>query len=51
MDRAQQLLAKKREFLVPCVYHFYKNPPVLVRGQGANLFDTDDKRYLDCFSG
>jgi 4-aminobutyrate aminotransferase-like enzyme len=51
MDRAQQLLAMKRDFLVPCVYHFYQRPPVLVRGEGTYLFDADGRRYLDCYSG
>jgi 4-aminobutyrate aminotransferase-like enzyme len=51
MDRAQQLLAAKKEFLVPCVYHFYQRPPVLVRGEGAYLFDAEGRRYLDCYSG
>jgi 4-aminobutyrate aminotransferase-like enzyme len=50
-DLAQKLLAKKRDLLVPCVYHFYKDPPALVRGEGAYLFDETGKRYLDCFSG
>jgi 4-aminobutyrate aminotransferase/4-aminobutyrate aminotransferase/(S)-3-amino-2-methylpropionate transaminase len=45
------LLELKREFLVPCVYHFYRRPPVLVRGEGAHLFDAEGRRYLDCFSG
>lgn len=35
MDLTQQLLATKKEYLVPCVYHFYQRPPVLVRGEGA----------------
>jgi 4-aminobutyrate aminotransferase/4-aminobutyrate aminotransferase/(S)-3-amino-2-methylpropionate transaminase len=51
MDRAQQLLAKKRDFLVPCVYHFYQRPPVLVRGEGAYLIDAQGRRYLDCYCG
>jgi 4-aminobutyrate aminotransferase-like enzyme len=51
MDLAQKLLAAKREYLVPCVYHFYQRPPVLVRGEGAYLFDAAGRRYLDCFSG
>ena len=51
MNPTDKLLAKKREFLVPCVYHFYKNPPVLVRGDGAYLFDSAGRQYLDCFSG
>src|SRR5471030_2471029 len=51
MDFTQQLLTQKKDFLVPCVYHFYQRPPVLVRGEGAYLFDADGRRYLDCFSG
>jgi 4-aminobutyrate aminotransferase-like enzyme len=51
MDRAQRLLATKKDFLVPCVYHFYQRPPVLVRGEGAYLFDAEGLRYLDCYSG
>jgi 4-aminobutyrate aminotransferase-like enzyme len=51
MNPCEQLLAAKRDFLVPCVYHFYQRPPVLVRGEGAYLFDTDGRRYLDCYSG
>jgi 4-aminobutyrate aminotransferase-like enzyme len=51
VDRAQQLLACKREYLVPCVYHFYQRPPVLVRGEGAYLFDDQGRRYLDAYSG
>ncbi|HTU16803.1 MAG TPA: aspartate aminotransferase family protein [Gemmataceae bacterium] len=51
MDRAEQLLAAKRDFLVPCVYHFYQRPPALVRGEGAYLFDSEGRRYLDCYCG
>ncbi len=51
MDATERLLAAKREYLVPCVYHFYQRPPVLVRGEGAYLFDAEGRRYLDCFSG
>jgi 4-aminobutyrate aminotransferase-like enzyme len=51
MDQAQELLACKREYLAPCVYHFYQRPPVLIRGEGAYLFDAEGRRYLDCFSG
>jgi|SRR5579875_81580 4-aminobutyrate aminotransferase-like enzyme len=51
MNYAEQLLAAKRDFLVPCVYHFYQRPPVLVRGEGAYLFDSEGRRYLDCYSG
>ena len=51
MDRVQRLLAAKKDFLVPCVYHFYQRPPVLVRGEGAYLFDAEGRRYLDCYAG
>lgn len=51
MDLRERLLAAKRDFLVPCTYHFYQRPPVLVRGEGAYLFDADGRAYLDCFSG
>jgi alanine-glyoxylate transaminase/(R)-3-amino-2-methylpropionate-pyruvate transaminase len=51
MDPAEPLLAAKRDYLVPCVYHFYRRPPVLVRGEGAYLFDAAGRRYLDGFSG
>ena len=49
--QSNSLLATKRDFLVPCVYHFYQRPPVLVRGEGAYLFDAEGRRYLDCYSG
>jgi 4-aminobutyrate aminotransferase-like enzyme len=51
MTRTEQLLATKKDFLVPCVYHFYKQPPVFVRGEGVYLFDSEGRRYLDCYSG
>jgi 4-aminobutyrate aminotransferase-like enzyme len=48
MDLTQQLLATKKDFHMPCVYHFYQRPPGLVRGEGAYLFDAEGRRYLDC---
>src|SRR6202163_4462824 len=51
MDLTQKLLANKKDYLVPCVYHFYQRPPVMVRGEGAYLFDAEGRRYLDCYSG
>lgn len=51
MDSTDWALAAKRDFLVPCVYHFYQRPPVLVRGEGAYLFDSTGRRFVDCFSG
>jgi 4-aminobutyrate aminotransferase-like enzyme len=48
---AEELLAAKARYLLPCVYHFYQRPPVIVAGKGAYLFDREGKRYLDCYSG
>lgn len=48
---AESLLALKAEYLIPCVYHFYKRPPVIVAGEGVWLMDADGHRYLDCYSG
>jgi len=45
------VLARKKQFLLPCVYHFYKHPPVFTRGQGLYLYDSKGKAYLDFFSG
>lgn len=46
-----EVLRKKREYLIPCVYHFYNQPMQLVRGEMQYLFDDTGKRYLDCFAG
>jgi acetylornithine/succinyldiaminopimelate/putrescine aminotransferase len=50
-SQAQEMLALKDDYLVPCVYHFYKDPPVIVRGEGCHLFDDMGRCYLDCLSG
>jgi 4-aminobutyrate aminotransferase-like enzyme len=47
----EELLALKKEFLFPCLYHFYQDPPILVKGEGCWLIDSAGKRYLDCYSG
>ena len=48
---AKRLLDIKSRHQWPCVYHFYRNPPVIARGEGVFLFDTAGKRYLDAYSG
>ena len=47
----QILLAKKKEYLIPCVYHFYQDPPQIVRAQGQYLYDHTGKKYLDLYAG
>lgn len=46
-----ELMALKQRYLIPCVYHFYKDPPVYIAGEGAYLIDRKGKRYLDCYTG
>jgi 4-aminobutyrate aminotransferase-like enzyme len=46
-----ELLRLKAEYLVPCVYHFYKDPPQIVGGHGCTLVDHNGREYLDCYSG
>jgi 4-aminobutyrate aminotransferase-like enzyme len=47
----EEILRKKKEYLIPCVYHFYSQPMQLVRGEMQYLFDHTGKKYLDCFAG
>jgi len=47
----EKILEKKKEYLLPCSHHFYRNPPQLVKGKGASLFDREGKEYADFFAG
>ena len=47
----QPILDKKQRYLLPCVYHFYQNPPQIVRGQGMYLYDHNGREYLDFYAG
>lgn len=48
---AEEILQMRREYLMPCLGYFYKNPPVLVRGDMQYLYDENGKKYLDFFAG
>lgn len=48
---SEEILRKKREYMIPCVYHFYNQPMQLVRGEMQYLYDSSGKKYLDCFAG
>ena len=50
-NKARRMLELKSAYLIPCVYHFYREPMVLERGAGCRLYDTSGKSYLDCYSG
>jgi len=47
----EAILAKKQRYLIPCTYHFYKEPMQIVRGQGAYVYDSQNGRYMDLYSG
>ncbi|HAX73456.1 MAG TPA: aspartate aminotransferase family protein [Firmicutes bacterium] len=48
---ANKIIEKKKEYLVPCSYHFYTEPPQFVKGSMQYLYDTENKKYLDFFAG
>ncbi|MHC4181940.1 MAG: aspartate aminotransferase family protein [Planctomycetota bacterium] len=47
----EEIIRKKNEFLIPCLYHFYNEPMQIVRGEGQYVFDHCEKRYLDFYGG
>ncbi|KAK6943241.1 Aminotransferase class-III [Dillenia turbinata] len=48
---AAEILQKRKEFLSPAVFYFYKNPINVVEGKMQYLFDENGRRYLDGFGG
>ncbi|MCR4321710.1 MAG: aspartate aminotransferase family protein [Candidatus Brocadiaceae bacterium] len=47
----EAVLQKKQEYLIPCVYHFYKKPMQIVKGEMQYLYDHTGKQYLDFYGG
>lgn len=47
----EAILAKKAEYFVPCINHFYQDPPEFVKGDMQYLYDSTGKKYLDFFAG
>ena len=48
---AAGIIDKKKKYIMPCLGHFYNNPPQFVKGNMQYLFDVDGKKYLDCYAG
>ena len=48
MSQTQQILERGKEFVIG---NYARQPIVMARGQGAQLWDTDGKQYLDLFAG
>lgn len=47
----EEIIAKKRKYIMPCLGHFYQEPMQLVRGSMQYLYDSAGNEYLDCFAG
>jgi alanine-glyoxylate transaminase/(R)-3-amino-2-methylpropionate-pyruvate transaminase len=48
---AGEVLALRKEFLSPAIFHYYKQPLMIVEGRGQYLFDEKGRRYLDGIAG
>ncbi|GMN40505.1 hypothetical protein TIFTF001_009731 [Ficus carica] len=48
---ADEILTKRKEFLSPSMFYFYKKPLNVVAGKRQYLFDEKGRRYLDAFGG
>ncbi|CAL0328337.1 unnamed protein product [Lupinus luteus] len=46
-----EIMAKRKEFLSPSVFHFYKTPLHVVEGKMQYLYDDKGRRYVDAFGG
>ncbi|XP_072978756.1 alanine--glyoxylate aminotransferase 2 homolog 1, mitochondrial [Typha angustifolia] len=47
----EEILAKRKSFLGPSLFHYYQKPLNIVEGKMQYLYDENGKRYLDCFAG
>jgi alanine-glyoxylate transaminase / (R)-3-amino-2-methylpropionate-pyruvate transaminase len=48
---AEEVLALRKEFLSPALFHYYKKPIMIVEGKAQWLFDERGRRYLDGIGG
>lgn len=48
---ANEVLDLRREFVSPGIFHYYRDPLMIVGGRGQYLFDEKGRRYLDAFGG
>lgn len=46
-----ELLSRKKQFLMPCYFTFYREPLWIDRAWMQYVYDEDGRQYLDCFSG
>ncbi|CAM6100541.1 unnamed protein product [Calypogeia fissa] len=48
---AEEVLSKRKEFLNPALFYYYKKPVNIVEGRMQYLYDEKGRRYLDAFAG
>ncbi|MHA2379421.1 MAG: aspartate aminotransferase family protein [Candidatus Thorarchaeota archaeon] len=47
----EEILEIEKKHLAPVVAHYYEDPVLFVRGEGATLEDSTGKSYIDLFAG
>lgn len=50
-EATARTIDRKNRYLFPNVSTFYKEPLVLERGEGRQVWDSEGRRYLDLFGG
>jgi alanine-glyoxylate transaminase/(R)-3-amino-2-methylpropionate-pyruvate transaminase len=48
---ADEVLALRRQYLSPAIFHYYKKPLMIVEGRAQWLYDEKGRRYLDAIGG
>lgn len=48
---ATQVAAKRKAHVNPAIFHYYRDPLMLVEGRGQYVWDEKGRRYLDAFAG
>jgi alanine-glyoxylate transaminase/(R)-3-amino-2-methylpropionate-pyruvate transaminase len=48
---AEEVLATRKAFMNPAIFHYYKKPLMIVEGKMQWLFDDTGRRYLDGLGG
>lgn len=47
----EEVLALRKKYLNPAIFHHFKHPVMIVDGKMQYLFDETGRRYLDAFGG
>jgi alanine-glyoxylate transaminase/(R)-3-amino-2-methylpropionate-pyruvate transaminase len=47
----EEVLAMRKQFMNPAIFHLYKDPLLIVEGFMQYLYDETGRRYLDLFAG